>query len=129
TTHVLMATDDSCVEGYRRLAEAAHRHGAKVFGQLFHPGREILESRDGSAPVAWSASATPSERFHVMPRAMTETEIREVVDGYGEAARRLREAGLDGVEVVASHGYLPAQFLNPQVNVRTDGYGGDADGR
>ncbi|MFI9773676.1 FAD-dependent oxidoreductase [Streptomyces sp. NPDC051956] len=129
TTHVLMATDDSCVEGYRRLAEAAHRHGAKVFGQLFHPGREILESRDGSAPVAWSASATPSERFHVMPRAMTETEIREVVDGYGEAARRLRAAGLDGVEVVASHGYLPAQFLNPQVNVRTDGYGGDADGR
>ncbi|MFF2502102.1 FAD-dependent oxidoreductase [Streptomyces sp. NPDC058067] len=129
TTHVLMATDDSCVEGYRRLAEAAHRHGAKVFGQLFHPGREILESRDGSAPVAWSASATPSERFHVMPRAMTGTEIREVVDGYGEAARRLREAGLDGVEVVASHGYLPAQFLNPQVNVRTDGYGGDADGR
>ncbi|MDQ1006162.1 2,4-dienoyl-CoA reductase-like NADH-dependent reductase (Old Yellow Enzyme family) [Streptomyces sp. V4I23] len=56
---------------------------------------------------------------------MTESEIREVVDGYGRAARRLREAGLDGVEVVASHGYLPAQFLSPHVNVRTDGWGGD----
>ncbi|MFG2884223.1 FAD-dependent oxidoreductase [Streptomyces sp. NPDC048297] len=129
TTHVLMATEDACVPGYARLAEAVHRHGTKVFGQLFHPGREILESKDGSAPVAWAPSATPSERFHVMPRAMTEAEIHEVLDGYGQAARRLREAGLDGVEVVASHGYLPAQFLNPEVNVRTDGWGGDARGR
>lgn len=125
TTHVLMATDDACVPGYARLAQAVHRHGAKVFGQLFHPGREILESPDGTAPVAWAPSATPSERFHVMPRAMTEAEIHEVLDGYGEAARRLREAGLDGVEIVASHGYLPAQFLNPEVNVRTDDWGGD----
>ncbi|MFI2410365.1 FAD-dependent oxidoreductase [Streptomyces sp. NPDC018947] len=129
TTHVLMATDDACVPGYARLAEAVHRHGAKVFGQLFHPGREILESKDGTAPVAWAPSATPSERFHVMPRAMTEAEIHEVVDGYGQAARRLREAGLDGVEIVASHGYLPAQFLSPHVNVRTDGWGGDLRGR
>ncbi|MER7519659.1 FAD-dependent oxidoreductase [Streptomyces sp. NPDC126499] len=129
TTHVLMATDDSCVSGYARLARAVHRHGTKVFGQLFHPGREILESADGTAPVAWAPSAVPSERFHVMPRAMTEQEIREVVDGYGRAARRLREAGLDGVEVVASHGYLPAQFLSPHVNVRTDGWGGDPERR
>ena len=129
TTHVLMATDDACVPGYAELAEAVHRHGTTIFGQLFHPGREILESKDGSAPVAWAPSATPSERFHVMPRAMTEAEIHEVLDGYGQAARRLREAGLDGVELVASHGYLPAQFLNPQVNVRTDDWGGDEEGR
>ncbi|MER6976709.1 FAD-dependent oxidoreductase [Streptomyces carpinensis] len=129
TTHVLMATEDKCVPGYARLARAVHRHGAKVFGQLFHPGREILESKDGSAPVAWAPSATPSERFHVMPRAMTEAEIREVLDGYGQAARRLRQAGLDGVEIVASHGYLPAQFLNPEVNVRNDDWGGDRQGR
>ncbi|MGW5169879.1 oxidoreductase [Streptomyces nodosus] len=129
TTHVLMATDDACVPGYARLAQAVHRHGAKVFGQLFHPGREILESEDGSAPVAWAPSATPSERFHVMPRAMTEAQIREVLDGYGQAARRLREAGLDGVEIVASHGYLPAQFLKPEVNIRDDGWGGDRQGR
>ncbi|WP_445526091.1 oxidoreductase [Streptomyces cyslabdanicus] len=129
TTHVLMATDDDCVPAYARLARAVHRHGAKVFGQLFHPGREILESRDGSAPVAWAPSATPNERFHVMPRAMTDAEIHEVLDGYGQAARRLHEAGLDGAEVVASHGYLPAQFLNPKVNVRTDGWGGDGQGR
>ncbi|WOX26385.1 FAD-dependent oxidoreductase [Streptomyces solicathayae] len=129
TNHVLMATEDACVPGYARLAEAVHRHGTKIFGQLFHPGREILESKDGTAPVAWAPSAVPSERFHVMPRAMTESEIREVVAGYGQAARRLREAGLDGVEIVASHGYLPAQFLSPHVNRRTDGWGGESEGR
>ncbi|WP_030267507.1 FAD-dependent oxidoreductase [Streptomyces violens] len=129
TTHVLMATDDTCIEGYRRLADAVHRHGARAVGQIFHPGREILESRDGSAPVAWAPSATPSERFHVMPRAMTVAEIQEVIQGYGAAARRLRAAGMDGVEIVASHGYLPAQFLNPQVNRRTDDYGGSDEKR
>ena len=67
TTHVLMATDDYCVPGYARLAQAVHRHGAKVFGQLFHPGREILESKDGSAPVAWAPSATPT---HASPRCV-----------------------------------------------------------
>ena len=45
TTHILMATDDACIPGYAKLAETVHAHGAKVFAQLFHPGREILESQ------------------------------------------------------------------------------------
>ena len=129
TSHVLMATEDSCTPGYRRLTEAIHRHGAAVFGQLFHPGREIMESQDGSAPVALAPSAVPTERFHVMPRAMPLALAAEIVAGYGSAARRLRDAGLDGVEIVASHGYLPAQFLNPRVNLRTDRYGGSDENR
>ena len=48
-----------------------------------------------------------------------------MIDGFAAAARRLVSAGLDGVEVVASHGYLPAQFLNPRVNLRADAYGED----
>jgi 2,4-dienoyl-CoA reductase-like NADH-dependent reductase (Old Yellow Enzyme family) len=52
-------------------------------------------------------------------------EIADIVAGYAAAARRIREAGIDGVEIVASHGYLPAQFLNPRLNLREDGYGGD----
>lgn len=123
TYHVLMATDDGCVPGYRRLAETLHRHGCAVFGQLFHPGREIMESQDGSAPVALAPSAMPTERFHVMPRALPLDVLQEIVAGYGASARRLRDAGLDGVEIVASHGYLPAQFLNPRVNRREDAYG------
>ena len=129
TTHTISATSDDCIPGYRRIAEACHAHGCKVFGQLFHPGREIIESLDGSAPVSYAPSATPNERFHVMPEPMSRALIAEVVAGYGDAARRMIEAGLDGVEIVASHGYLPAQFLNPRVNVRDDDYGSSDDNR
>jgi 2,4-dienoyl-CoA reductase-like NADH-dependent reductase (Old Yellow Enzyme family) len=129
TTHVLMATTDDCIPGYRKIADACHAHGTTVFGQLFHPGREVMESQDGTAPVAYAPSAVPNERFHVMPRPMSRRMIREIIDGYGSAARRLQKAGLDGVEIVASHGYLPAQFLNPRVNLREDEYGGSAENR
>lgn len=129
TSHMLMANDDACIPGYRRLAEAVQAHDCRLFGQLFHPGREIMESADGLLAVAYAPSSVPSDRFHVMPRALTPDLIEEIVHGYGQAARRLHEAGLDGVEFVASHGYLPSQFLNPQVNRRTDGYGGDLHNR
>ncbi|MGH6881773.1 FAD-dependent oxidoreductase [Hypericibacter sp.] len=129
TNHILMATDDSAIDGYRRLAERVHHYGTKIFGQLFHPGREILESHGGLLAVAYAPSAVPNERFHVMPRPMSRAMIAEIVAGYGDAARRMRKAGLDGAEIVASHGYLPSQFLNPRVNQRTDNYGGDLDDR
>ncbi|MGU9818981.1 FAD-dependent oxidoreductase [Pseudomonas sp. Larv2_ips] len=124
TSHVLMATDDACIEGYRELAQTCHAHGTVVLSQIFHPGREIMESADGLLAVAYSASGVPNERFRVMPRALDHAMIDEIVTGYAAAARRLHQAGIDGVEVVASHGYLPAQFLNPRVNRRTDQYNG-----
>jgi 2,4-dienoyl-CoA reductase-like NADH-dependent reductase (Old Yellow Enzyme family) len=129
TTHVLMATTDDCIPGYAKIADVCHAHGTTVFGQLFHPGREVMESQDGTAPVAYAPSAVPNERFHVMPRPLPKRMIREIIDGYGSAARRLASAGLDGVEIVASHGYLPAQFLNPRVNLRDDEYGGSFENR
>ncbi len=61
--------------------------------------------------------------------ALKKSMIDAIVQGYGDAARRMQTAGMDGVEIVASHGYLPAQFLNPRVNLRDDAYGGDLDGR
>ncbi|WP_069300827.1 FAD-dependent oxidoreductase [Neptunicoccus sediminis] len=115
---------DACIPGYSRLAEAIHRHDTGLIAQLFHPGREILASEDGTAPVSYSASATPNERFHVMPRPMPAEMIAQIIAAFGDAARRMQTAGLDGVEIVGSHGYLPAQFLNPHVNKRTDAYGG-----
>jgi 2,4-dienoyl-CoA reductase-like NADH-dependent reductase (Old Yellow Enzyme family) len=124
TSHLLMATTDACIEGYRALAQAVHAEGAVIFSQLFHPGREIMESPDGLLAVAYAPSVSPNERFHVMPRALDLPLLREIIDGYAQAARRMLQAGLDGVEFVASHGYLPAQFLNPRVNRRSDDYGG-----
>lgn len=129
TSHVLMATDDECIPGYRRIAEACHAEGTVVLSQVFHPGREIMESSDGLLAVAYAPSASPNERFRVMPRELSQAMIDEIVQGYADAARRLHAAGIDGVEVVASHGYLPAQFLNPRVNRRSDGYNGDLDAR
>ena len=129
TNHVLMANDDGCIPGYRRVAEAVHRHGTVLFAQLFHPGREIAEAEGGLLSVAYAPSAVPNERFHVMPRRLDRRMIQTIVSGYGDAARRMQTAGIDGVEIVASHGYLPSQFLNPRVNLRQDEYGGDLHGR
>ena len=129
TPHAISAMDDSCVPGFRRLAEAVHGEGAAIIGQIFHGGRELMDSEDGTLPVALAPSAVPNERFHVMPRAMSVAEIRMLEAAFAAAARRIRTAGLDGVEIIASHGYLPAQFLSPRVNLRTDEYGGPVENR
>ncbi|MEX0807154.1 MAG: FAD-dependent oxidoreductase [Dongiaceae bacterium] len=129
TSHILMATTDECIPGYRRVVEICRKNDCRIFGQLFHPGREIMESSDGSTPVAWAPSAVPNERFHVMPRPLTQQMIDAIVEGYGTAAARLRTAGIEGVEIVASHAYLPSQFLNPRINLRDDQYGGSLENR
>jgi len=129
SSHILMATDDACIEGYRKLAAICHEQGALVLSQIFHPGREIMESPDGLLTVAYSASNVPNERYHVMPRELSQKQIGIMVQGYADAAVRMQKAGLDGVEVVASHGYLPAQFINSRINRRADGYNGDLQAR
>ena len=97
--------------------------------QLFHPGREIMETQDGTLPVAYAPSAIPNSRFHVMPVPLSLSMIREIVEGYANSALRMQQAGFDGCEIVASHGYLPAQFLNPKINIRSDSYGGSLSNR
>jgi 2,4-dienoyl-CoA reductase-like NADH-dependent reductase (Old Yellow Enzyme family)/thioredoxin reductase len=129
TPYLLIATDDNFIPGYRKIVEACHAHGAKVFGQLFHPGREVSASMDGTAALAYAPSASPSERFRTIPCEMTLEMIDEIIEGYGQTARRMAEAGADGVEIVASHGYLPAQFLSQSVNLRTDKYGDSDENR
>jgi 2,4-dienoyl-CoA reductase-like NADH-dependent reductase (Old Yellow Enzyme family) len=124
TNHVLMATEDSSSAGYTAVAEAAHRHGATIFAQLFHPGREVMDGQRGMAPRAVAPSDEPQERFKVVPEALSTAAIKDIIAGYGTAAKRIADSGIDGVEIVASHGYLPIQFFNPRVNTRTDDYGG-----
>ncbi len=126
---LLKASDRDVVPDYAKLVDACHAHGTRIFAQLFHPGREILSAWGGMLPVAWAPSAVPNERFHIMPKPMPVSLIEEIIAGYGKTAAILSEAGFDGFEIVASHGYLPAQFLNPRVNLRDDNYGGDFAGR
>jgi 2,4-dienoyl-CoA reductase-like NADH-dependent reductase (Old Yellow Enzyme family) len=129
TDALLMGTSDDCIPHFRRLFEAIHNEGTKVFVQLFHPGRELLGRPEGVVQPAYAPSHAPSERFKVVPRELSTSLIGELVEGFGQTARRMAEAGADGVEIVASHGYLPSQFMNTFVNRRTDQYGGSLDNR
>ncbi len=125
----IRAYDPACIPGYAKLARACQSQGCKVFAQLSHPGREMGLASDGTHPVAFAPSAVPNERFHVMPRALSVALIEEIVAGFQTSAANMRTAGLDGIEIVASHGYLLGQFLNPRVNLRTDAYGGSFNSR
>ncbi len=122
-------SNDNCIAAYAKTAGAVHAHGCAIFGQLSHGGRSAFGSNDGTRAVAYAPSSTPDERFHNQPRAMTNAMAHDLIDGYGDTAKRMATAGLDGVEILASHGSLPAQFLNPRLNLRNDEYGGSFDNR
>jgi mycofactocin system FadH/OYE family oxidoreductase 2 len=126
TSHTIEAYQDEVIPYYRKLAEAVHPYGTRMFVQLFHPGREIFPSGTSRAV---SPSSVPSERFRVVPKELETEEIKEIVKGYGETAERVKKGGLDGVEIVASHGYLISQFWSPRTNRRIDEYGGAFENR
>ena len=120
---------DECIPHYRRVAQAVHEFDCRLFGQLFHPGREVHGSDEGILSAAYAPSALPSDRYAVMPRVLSESLIGEIVSGFGDGARRMHEAGYDGVEIVGTQGYLIALFLNPLTNLRSDQYGGSLENR
>lgn len=128
-TPEIRVLDDGAIAGYRRLADAVHRHGAKIIGQLSHAGRCSQRRMDGARGVVYAPSAVPDNRFHTMPRAMPTAMVEEIIEACGAGARRLAEAGLDGVELMVSHGLLFAQFVNPATNLRTDRFGGSFENR
>ena len=125
----IRAYDPNCISGYKKLTAACHQYDCLVFGQLTHPGREMADLEDGTSPVAYAPSAIPNERFHVMPRELSEDMIQDIIVGFKIAAQNLKKARLDGIEIVASHGYLVGQFLNKTVNKRQDRYGGNFENR
>ena len=122
------SSTDACIPGYKMVADAVHRHDCKVFAQVNHGGR-IAYTHDGMRQVPHGPSLVPDPRFHCMPRVMSTEYIQTLVEAFAQASRRIIEAGLDGVELVASHGMLMAQFLNPLTNFRDDYYGGTAENR
>ena len=125
----LNAGRDDIIPGMKELSSACGAHGAAVFGQLFHAGRSVRYSHDGSRPLVFSASDTPDDRYRVVPVPMPNDMVWEVIESYATAAARLAEAGLDGIEILASQGYLIGQFLNPATNRRDDEFGGSLENR
>jgi len=123
----VVLADRTPLEPFRRWAAAATAGGARAWMQINHPGRVVHADMPG---LAWSASDIPVSigrlsRFFARPTAMTPEQIDEVVDRFGRTARRAVEAGFDGVQIHAAHGYLLSQFLSPLTNRRTDRWGGD----
>lgn len=114
------------LEPFRQWAAAAKSGGSRVWMQINHPGRQVMANMPG---VAWGPSAIRvdigrnSKRL-AQPVAMTAQQIDATVARFAETARRAEQAGFDGVEIHAAHGYLLSQFLSPLSNQRTDQWGG-----
>jgi 2,4-dienoyl-CoA reductase-like NADH-dependent reductase (Old Yellow Enzyme family) len=127
TAHTIGGYLPAIAPAYERLGAAVRAHGARLFVQLFHGGREQIATPP--RPPAIAPSAIPTPRFRTEPRALTGHEIRDVVDGYAAAAALCRTGGVDGIEISMAHGYLAPQFFAPASNTRDDEYGVDGGGR
>lgn len=131
-------TDDQ-IRGWARVAHAVHAAGGKIFLQLNHGGRagHPLNQPVGAEIVGASPIAMQGKRFTdsggelptPVPRVMSIAEIAQVVEEFGQAARNAVIAGMDGIELHCSTGYLMDQFLNPRTNHRTDAYGDSVENR
>jgi N-ethylmaleimide reductase len=125
------------VRGWRRVTDAVHAGGGRIFAQLWHTGAiSHPDLRDGLQPLSASdidplqVSVTPTGRKPtVTPRPMTKDEIAQTAADYAHAARNAVEAGFDGVQILANYLYLIAQFLNRTTNRRSDEYGGGIEDR
>jgi 2,4-dienoyl-CoA reductase-like NADH-dependent reductase (Old Yellow Enzyme family) len=114
--------EDRMVEGLSRIPQAVHDFPSRVFLQIAHAGRQTKEKICGCTPLAPSAVYEPV--FKVMPRAMTNEEVKTTIDEFIQAGRRAKQAGFDGVQLHVAHGYLLNSFISPHTNRRKDEYGG-----
>ncbi|MCX8122541.1 MAG: FAD-dependent oxidoreductase [Spirochaetes bacterium] len=122
-----LASDDR-IPDFAKLTKIIKGEGARTFVQLFHAGAYSYSMlTDGVQPIA--PSAVYSKYSKQTPREMTLEDIEIVQKAYVDAALRAKEAGFDGVEIIASAGYLITQFLSPITNKRTDQYGGSFENR
>ena len=125
------------IEGWKRVTDAVHAAGGRIFVQLWHCGRiSHPDFHHGNLPVGPSAIAPDGEaitfegmKAFVEPRALEASEIPGIVDQYRHAACCAMEAGFDGVEIHAANGYLIDQFIRDGSNQRTDDYGGSLKNR
>ncbi|MDH2435530.1 alkene reductase [Pokkaliibacter sp. MBI-7] len=126
------------IAGWRKVTDAVHAKGGKIFVQLWHVGRisHVDLQPNGSAPVAPSAIRAETKVFvnnsfaeTSEPRALEIDEIQDIIEDFRQAAANAIQAGFDGVEVHGANGYLLEQFLKDGANQRTDSYGGSVENR
>jgi 2,4-dienoyl-CoA reductase-like NADH-dependent reductase (Old Yellow Enzyme family) len=120
--------DDAMIPGLEELVDQVHRHGARIVFQLCHAGRQAPRKLTGAAPLAPSGHGLDPVTLN-RPRKMSDAEIASVIQSFASAARRAKQAGADGVQLHAAHGFLLNQFLSPFYNRRKDAWGGSAENR
>jgi dimethylglycine catabolism A len=120
--------DDSIIPAYRAIAQAIHRHDCLVMSQLTHLGRRARSDNE-EWHVLLAPSQIPESVHREVPHELEPEQIAMLVRAFGDAARRCREGGLDGVELSFAHNHLVDQFWSPLFNQRTDEYGGSLDNR
>lgn len=128
--------DAAQISAWREVTAAVHARGGRIVLQLMHVGRiaSHYNKRPGARTIAPSAVRAETKIFADgiglvdvdMPEPLALAEVGAIVEEFAQAARNARDAGFDGVELHATSGYLPMQFLAANSNTRTDGYGGDA---
>ena len=119
----LGAHDDTMLPGLTRLAEAVRKEGSHAVVQIHHGGMRCPADMLGHAPLC------PSDNEETGARAMTLDEVYQCRDDFIAAAVRCQKAGFEGIELHGAHGYLICEFLSPEINFRTDQYGGSAENR
>jgi 2,4-dienoyl-CoA reductase-like NADH-dependent reductase (Old Yellow Enzyme family)/thioredoxin reductase len=126
--HQINIDQPSCLTGLQRLAEEIKLAGARAFIQLFHAGRQGSSLLNGGAQIV-APSAIPCPMNREVPRELTRDEIHILRDKFISSAFYAFQAGFDGVELHAAHGYLLNQFLSPHSNQRRDEFGGCLENR
>jgi 2,4-dienoyl-CoA reductase-like NADH-dependent reductase (Old Yellow Enzyme family) len=123
----LDSTRPGITDSYRRLADAIHAEGGTFLIQLGHAGATVNDTDAGRPLLA--PSAVQSTLIRETPRVMSVADIDEMVEAFATAAGKVREGGLDGVEILGAFGYLVAAFMSPVSNRRQDDYGGSQENR
>lgn len=116
---------------FREWAQAGQANGARLWMQINHPGRQVYAATN---PQAIAPSAVPVAiegytHLFARPRAMSDADIAEIIRRFADTAALAEQAGFDGVQIHAAHGYLLSQFLSPLTNLRTDRWGGSLENR
>lgn len=114
--------DDTLIPEYKKLISVVHKHDAKIFHQIYHAGRQA--DLRGIGLIAQAPTAIPCPKTGALPDELSVEDIHEIVQAWGDAALRCKEAGFDGIEFHGGHGYLIHSFISQYTNKRTDEYGG-----
>ena len=131
SSHQLGIHNDSLIPGLKNLVNKVHNGGGKIVAQISHGGAYSNPAFTGVEPMG--PSAIPESKGKIAPfggcRSMSQGDINRVVNGFRDAAVRVKNAGFDGVQFHGAHSFLMSEFLSPFYNHRTDKYGGRVENR